>query len=154
MSLTTDLTRLATAKANIANAIAGKGVTVPEGTLVSGMASLIGNIQQFKFAQGSTTSPPSAILLGFAPKFFLARWRRSDNTNRGTLIIWAADITPFYGSSGHFVRYSIDNPSGSPPSQGSWAPAAYDATSFTPGTQDMAGAGSGTGTLYWVVVGW
>ena len=45
MSIQTDLTRIKNAKAAIKAAIAGKGVTVPDGTMLDGMASLIEAIQ-------------------------------------------------------------------------------------------------------------
>lgn len=45
MSIQTELTRITNAKAAIAAAIAGKGVTVPEATLLDGMAALIESIQ-------------------------------------------------------------------------------------------------------------
>lgn len=45
MSIQTELTRLTNAKAAIQTAIEGKGVTVPSGTLLDGMASLIEGIE-------------------------------------------------------------------------------------------------------------
>ena len=45
MSIQTELTRLTNAKAAIQTAIEGKGVTVPSGTLLDGMAALIQAIQ-------------------------------------------------------------------------------------------------------------
>ena len=45
MSIQTELTRLTNAKAAIKAAIEGKGVTVPEATLLDGMAALIESIQ-------------------------------------------------------------------------------------------------------------
>lgn len=45
MSIQTELTRITNAKAAIKTAIEGKGVTVPNGTLLDGMASLIESIQ-------------------------------------------------------------------------------------------------------------
>lgn len=45
MSIQSEITRLETAKSAIAAAIAGKGVTVPDGTMLDGMASLIESIQ-------------------------------------------------------------------------------------------------------------
>lgn len=45
MSIQTDLTRLQNAKAAIKAAIEGKGVTVPEATLLDGMAPLIESIE-------------------------------------------------------------------------------------------------------------
>ena len=51
MSIQTELTRLTNAKAAIKAAIEGKGVTVPDATLLDGMAALIESIQ----AGGGTT---------------------------------------------------------------------------------------------------
>ena len=45
MSVQTELTRITNAKAAIKTAIEGKGVTVPEATLLDGMASLIESIE-------------------------------------------------------------------------------------------------------------
>lgn len=45
MSIQTELTRLQSAKAAIKTAIEGKGVTVPDTTLLDGMASLIESIE-------------------------------------------------------------------------------------------------------------
>jgi len=44
MSIQTEITRLESAKADIANAITAKGVTVPDGTSLDGMAALIAQI--------------------------------------------------------------------------------------------------------------
>lgn len=49
MSIGTEITRLQNAKAAIKTAIAGKGVTVAEGTLLDGMAALIDSIAQSPF---------------------------------------------------------------------------------------------------------
>lgn len=45
MSIQTELTRLTNAKAAIKTAIEGKGVTVPDGTMLDGMAALIQAIE-------------------------------------------------------------------------------------------------------------
>lgn len=45
MSIQTELTRIINAKAAIKTAIEGKGVTVPDATLLDGMAALIDNIE-------------------------------------------------------------------------------------------------------------
>ena len=45
MSIQTELTRLTNAKATIQTAIERKGVTVPDGTLLDGMAALIESIE-------------------------------------------------------------------------------------------------------------
>ena len=45
MSIATEVSRLKNAKSAIAAAIAGKGVTVPDGTMLDGMAELIAGIE-------------------------------------------------------------------------------------------------------------
>ena len=45
MSVQTEITRIESAKTAIATAIEGKGVTVPDGTLLDGMAALIESIE-------------------------------------------------------------------------------------------------------------
>ena len=45
MSIQTELTRITTAKAAIKTAVEGKGVTVPDGTLLDNMAALIESIE-------------------------------------------------------------------------------------------------------------
>lgn len=45
MSVQSEITRIESAKTAIATAIEGKGVTVPEGTLLDGMATLIESIE-------------------------------------------------------------------------------------------------------------
>ena len=45
MSIQTELTRITNAKSAIKTAIEGKGVTVPDGTLLDGMAALIESIE-------------------------------------------------------------------------------------------------------------
>lgn len=46
MSIQTEIDRIETAKAAIGTAIAGKGVAVPSGTKLDGMAALINGIEQ------------------------------------------------------------------------------------------------------------
>lgn len=48
MSIQSEITRLEAAKSAIAAAIAGKGVTVPDGTMLDGMADLIAGIEAGK----------------------------------------------------------------------------------------------------------
>ena len=71
MSIQTELTRIINAKAAIKTAIEGKGVTVPDGTLLDGMAALIesieagggggGSLQGFKFMATGTITPAADI---------------------------------------------------------------------------------------------
>ena len=83
MSIQTELTRLTNAKAAIKTAIEGKGVTVPDTTLLDGMASLIESIEaggggSGNFATGTFTTTDditSNIVinhnLGVKPKFII-----------------------------------------------------------------------------------
>ena len=80
MSIQTELTRITNAKAAIKAAIEGKGVTVPAGTLLDGMASLIGSIEaggasgiSFGVYTPATTGYTHTIEhgLGTIPKIFV-----------------------------------------------------------------------------------
>ena len=83
MSIQTELTRITNAKAAIKTAIEGKGVTVPDGTLLDGMASLIESIEaggggSSNIATGTFTTTDditSNIVinhnLGVKPKFII-----------------------------------------------------------------------------------
>lgn len=64
MSVQTQIDRLASAKDAIKTAIEGKGVTVPDGTLLDGMAALIDSIEASAgggFVSGTITPASSAI---------------------------------------------------------------------------------------------
>ena len=88
MSIQTELTRIINAKAAIKTAIEGKGVTVPEATLLDGMASLIEAIEAgggektlfgAYFETGSII-PASDITTQYTIRFqrnFSIRYRRS-----------------------------------------------------------------------------
>ena len=54
MNIQTELTRITNAKAAIKTAIEGKGITVPDGTLLDGMAALIDAIEA---GGGGATEP-------------------------------------------------------------------------------------------------
>lgn len=60
MSIASDTQRIKSAKAAIQAAIEGKGVTVPDGTLLDGMAELIAGIE----AGGGSTEPYAKIITG------------------------------------------------------------------------------------------
>ena len=69
MSIQTELTRITNAKTAIKTAIEGKGVTVPDGTLLDGMAALIESIQaggggdgEFFVTSGKITYPSKILL--------------------------------------------------------------------------------------------
>ena len=56
MSVQTELTRITNAKAAIKTAIEGKGITVPAGTLLDGMAALIESIEAGEQVEKRTKS--------------------------------------------------------------------------------------------------
>ena len=62
MSIQTELSRIINAKAAIKAAIEGKGVTVPDGTLLDGMAALIAGIETG--GGGGSTEPYAKIITG------------------------------------------------------------------------------------------
>ena len=84
MSIQTELTRLTNAKAAIKAAVEGKGVTVPDTTLLDGMASLIESIEAgggAGIATGSFTNTAEGNYmekithgLGTIPKIVLILW--------------------------------------------------------------------------------
>lgn len=82
MSVQTELTRIKNSKAAIKAAIEGKGVTVPDGTLLDGMAALIESIEagggSGNFATGAFTTTDDITSnvvinhnLGVKPKFMI-----------------------------------------------------------------------------------
>lgn len=64
MSVQSEITRLQNAKAAIKVAIEGKGVTVPDGTLLDGMAALIDGIEAGGGGSGGLPSPFTNITTG------------------------------------------------------------------------------------------
>ena len=119
MSIQTELTRLTNAKAAIQTAIEGKGVTVPSGTLLDGMASLIESIEAgggaVKYSYGSftpseTTSLSLAYAIehnsGFVPDVFIVK--KTDNTYVQYSIRFAASFSPslFKGEAIDYSSYS------------------------------------------------
>ena len=70
MSIQTELTRITNAKAAIKTAVEGKGVTVPDGTLLDGMAALIESIQAgggggIVYTSGTLVFPSNTQCLGY-----------------------------------------------------------------------------------------
>ena len=79
MSIQTELTRITNAKAAIKAAIEGKGVTVPDTTLLDGMAALIESIEagggDIRIEQGSVTFAEPQLGYSFvtdSPDIFIA----------------------------------------------------------------------------------
>ena len=92
MSIDTELARLTNAKAAIKAAIEGKGVTVPNGTLLDGMASLIEGIEAgggALVATGSIT-PESDGAITITHNFGDGYNNRSKILGKTTILIVAA----------------------------------------------------------------
>lgn len=107
MSIQSEITRLETAKSAIAAAIAGKGVTVPDGTLLDGMAALIEAIQAGgggKFANGTIT-PATNISLGPGANFEIETGFLSEGkqVNFVLLLLNGSVATGRYNT--HFIGY-------------------------------------------------
>ena len=88
MSIQTELTRITNAKAAIKTAVEGKGVTVPDGTLLDGMAALIDSIEagggnfDFSALNGAT----AAVSGTFTPASDLSYlWVKADFSAVSTL---------------------------------------------------------------------
>lgn len=107
MSIQTELTRIQSAKAAIKAAIEGKGVTVPDGTLLDGMAELIESIEAgggeknlfgAYFETGSII-PASDITTDYTIKFQRSFSSIQGNTNdpRYMFVLWCS-IPPGYTS--------------------------------------------------------
>ena len=86
MSIQTELTRIINAKAAIKTAIEGKGVTVPEGTKLDGMAALVESIEAGggNLATGTFTTTDDITSnvvinhnLGVKPKFIIVLCTKS-----------------------------------------------------------------------------
>lgn len=103
MGIQTELTRITNAKSAIKTAIEGKGVTVPDGTLLDGMAALIESIEAGGGGGGSSwTDNYSVFATGsFTPTEKATEWsidtgvpysyRDSNNTLnycQQSLIVW------------------------------------------------------------------
>ena len=119
MSIQTELTRITNAKAAIKTAIEGKGVTVPAGTLLDGMAALIesieaggGTISGKKFISGEITfseTPTSEITISHdslglrsQPFVFLAATATAPSDHIGALISARAGSGVYVNSSKRF----------------------------------------------------
>ena len=105
MSIQTELTRITNAKATIKTAIEGKGVTVPDGTLLDGMAALIDSIEAgggsfdlSNFLQNIT----DVISFSFTPTRDEAGYRilkPSTNSIPRMGVVYADDISYAYNKS-------------------------------------------------------
>lgn len=121
MSIQTDLTRIKNAKAAIKAAIEGKGVTVPEATLLDGMAALIESIEAgggsgglpapfTAFKTGTFTLASLAYCnaypinhgLGKVPKLFAVYHDESDRFSGGSLdyVLYMDNSNTYFSNPG------------------------------------------------------
>ena len=116
MSIQTELSRIVNAKAAIKSAIEGKGVTVPDATLLDGMASLIESIEAgggggCKIATGTFTLAESVRNitvnhgLGVVPNFGLITVDTSYSNKSNTLCAYV--YLPNDGGYGYYYRTSL-----------------------------------------------
>lgn len=117
MSIQTDLTRLTNAKSAIKAAIEGKGVTVPDGTLLDGMAALVEAISAGGGSGGAQlaygTFTPAADTydyvvthnLGVKPDLIVV-WSSDASTPSTSKGVLAIGTSAKIGKNGQwFVRY-------------------------------------------------
>lgn len=103
---------------------------------------VVGTMLGFQASIGSTASPGSAIAVPFSNiRGFMCYWKRTDNTARYGLYIWAVGAS-FDGSEG----FSVVN--GTSLTRGAWTPIDVSAGSITPGSL------GGTGTCFYAAFGY
>lgn len=130
MSVQSEINRLANAKTALATAIEGKGVTVPEGTKLDGMAALVESIEagggdivvgSFTLTEGLTTSSPLYIDITFPKNEFPLMYcvfedarnlKYTDTSHTATRIINVTGIS-VYDSDKRYIAMSTYMKSGS-----------------------------------------
>ena len=159
MSIQTELTRLANAKAAIQTAIEGKGVTVPSGTLLDGMASLIESIEaggeyiveegQFVPTENVTTYGSIEHSLGVVPFFYVIFLSESSSMNTTVSNSTIMLKCNYIGGSSYVVAKHK--------SSGSYGATFehYPVTSATAATEKYIYADGGTigGAIFWYIAG-
>ena len=114
----TEIDRLESAKEAISTAIAGKGVTVPDGTMLDGMAALIDDIPaggEWQYASGSFTATDPCTTatitgLGFKPKVVFAYSSGSPTTTYQYVVNMQCSIegNAFgYATGGRYVSSTV-----------------------------------------------
>ena len=169
MSIQSEITRIESAKTAIATAIEGKGVTVPEGTKLDGMAPLIESIETGINATGGTITVSSDVNnyvlthgLGEVPKFFVIGMIEDSGTLTGKTYI----LIGAFGFSDAESQYRIFTSSNLYAPSGIFKKAAITMTNSI--KQSIVGANEETitvassggthkliagATYYWVAVG-
>ena len=153
MSIVTEISRLKSAKSAIAAAIEGKGVTVPDGTLLDGMAALIESIEAggggINATAGTITVSSDVndyVLthgLGEVPKFFVIGMIENSASLSGKTYI----MVGAYGFSDAKSQYRISASSASNAPTGVFKGAAINSTNNL--KQSLAKANEETITVAW-----
>lgn len=168
MSIQTELTRITNAKAAIKTAIEGKGVTVPDGTLLDGMAALIESIEagggaNFTAGTITVTSDTNDFILthglGEIPAFFAIGMASTVPANKKYILIGGFG----FGNINVQCRISMTASGNSPSGRIDTYSIAHGGfkTSFNEATAQTIKLAGGTGsvklisgvTYYWVAAG-
>ena len=175
MSIQTELSRIINAKAAIKAAIEGKGVTVPEATLLDGMAALIDGIEagggNFAIGTFTTTDDITSDVvinhnLGVKPKFIIVVSSDSDAYARSNPELLSFYYIFQYSSIGYGHKYQSPgkssaefknaNISGSESdTTGGWYRVNVDETTFTLKQANISstyGIGASRG-FFWLAYG-
>lgn len=87
MSVQTEINRISSAKSAISTAIANKGVTVPSGTKIDGMATLIGQISSGTNTSDATMTSGAQMLSGVTAYSKGSKYTGTIQTYNGTVVV-------------------------------------------------------------------
>lgn len=87
MSVQTEINRISSAKSAISTAIANKGVTVPSGTKIDGMATLIGQISTGTDTSDATLTSGGQMLEGITAYARGTKYTGTIETYDGTVVV-------------------------------------------------------------------
>ena len=179
MSIQTDLTRIKNAKEAIKTAVEGKGVTVPDGTLLDGMASLIESIEagggsgSGNFATGTFTTTDDITSnvvinhnLGVKPKFIIVLCTDSKSYEESKPTILSFYYIYPYSSDIYGHKFQLPNSSlvaynsgpissSATEAVGGWYRANVDETTFTLKQANISskyGIGASS-SFFWIAYG-
>ena len=178
MGIQTELTRITNAKAAIKTAIEGKGVTVPDGTLLDGMAALIESIEaggggSGNFATGTFTTTDDITSnvvinhnLGVKPKFIIVVSSDDQAYSRSSPKLLSFYYLFQYTSTRYGIKYQLPDKSSAgyisetvsnsaTGTKGAWYLVNVDETTFTLKQANISptyGIGASCG-FFWIAYG-
>ena len=178
MSIQTELTRITNAKAAIKTAIEGKGVTVPDATLLDGMAALIESIEtggggSGNFATGTFTTTDDITSnvvinhnLGVKPKFIIVVSTDDEAYSKSNPLLLSFYYIYQYNSENYGHKYQPPNKSSAEfkisnvlnsesSTSGGWYRVNVDETTFTLKQAKISstyGIGASRG-FFWIAYG-